>query len=166
MADNIYILMKLMGGVPEPVAITDSKSIYEDYVKTRKMDGVKTLVINRNHPKCPSFNNGDLYDHDCSIIDYYDECPITKQEEEAAIEAESEIHSHMLEKLSQLSTEINRGYIKFTTQELRDISELIAIIRMHISDCCDEDACVDLTEEMNFKELLTQSKFMTVPFKK
>lgn len=163
MSDNIYIVLGLYGETLEPVAITDSETEYDDYVNTRNMHGLKTLVINKDHPKCPPIKN--IYNQSSSIVDYFEDCPITKEEEEMCVQAESDIHTHMLSQLSHLRDEINKNYIKFSKDELRDIAEMIAIFRNHISICCDEDACYDISEEMNFKELLKHSKMMKVPFK-
>ena len=163
MPSNLYIVLGLFGGVPEPVAITQSETEYEDYIKTRDSSGLKTIVINRDHPKCPDIEN--LYDNDNVIIDYFEDCPVTKCEEEVTIDLESEIHTHMLSYLSKLGDEINKGYIRFEMDELRDIAEMIAIFRRRISVCCDEEACVDINEELNLKELLKHSRMLKVPFK-
>lgn len=163
MGDNLYIILSMVCGTPEAVAMTDSETEYDDYMKTRKTDGLRTMVINRSHPRCPEIE--DLYDHDAAIIDYFEDAPITKSEEETAVQLESEIHTHILTQISRLRTELNKDYIKFSRDELRDIAEMIAIFRSHISNCSDEDACVDITEEMNLKELLRHSSMLSVPFK-
>lgn len=164
MSNNIYIIMGLVCGAPEAFAIATNETEYNDYVNTRVMDDLKVMIINTDHPKCPPIEN--LYeDNDALIIDYYEDCPITKGEEEMSIEMESEIHSHMLNQLSSLTEEVNKPYIKFDKGELRDIAEMISIFRKHISTCCDDEGCIDITDEMNFKELLKHSNMMAVPFK-
>lgn len=164
MSNNIYIIMGIYHGVPEAVAIATGEEEFEDYVNTRKMDNLKVMVINADHPKCPPIDG--LYeDNDKVIIDYYENCPITKEEEEISIQLEGEIHTHMLNQLSSISEEINKPYIRFNKDELRDIAEMISIFRKHISTCCDEEGCIDITEEMNFKELLKHSNMIAVPFK-
>ena len=165
MSSNIYVILgKLFGGPPEAVAICTTDEEYQDYTQTRDMNGLRTMIINTDHPKCPDIIDT-IYDHKSTIVGYFEDAPITKAEEEIAIEQECEFHSHMRNQMSALREAINKGYIKFDKSEIKAIGEMLSIIRRHADICTDEDACVDLVEEINYKELLKQSKMLDIPFK-
>lgn len=165
MSSNVYVILgRFFGGAPEAVAICTTDEEYDDYIKTRDMTGLKTMAINTDHPKCPDIIDK-IYDHRATVVGYFEDAPITKAEEEIAIEQECEFHSHMRNQIATLREAINKDFIKFSKDELGAIAEMMSIIRRHSDICTDEDACVDLVEEINYKELLKQSKMLDVPFK-
>lgn len=165
--DNIYIVFTLVDKKPQPCVLCLQDIEYEDYENTRDMKNTRTMVINRDHPKFKGVNDDELYGSKYAISTYFDDCPITLEEEEMLIDAEIDIHPHLMCKVSELiDLTIGKEYIKFNKSEKAKIINALSIIRNYTDKCQDEEACFELDDVVDMKTLLDKSKFMRVPFKK
>lgn len=157
--DFVYIIIdKSFTGEIVTRAICVGKEDYDAYVKTHDVNGSRTLVVN---PENPKFKNSEefmdnVYSSSYTIVDYFDDVPVTGYEEEMLIEAEGTFHPYMLSRLGDIRTILSKNFLKLSKSEKKDIETMLEIIKSKSSMCTDEE---DICEEepydrINYKELI------------
>lgn len=161
----IYIIInKLYNNQISTRAICTNRDEYSDYVRTHDMNGMRTLVLNADHPKITMNDKfmEKLYDSNYTIVDYYGDVPLTGYEEEMLIENEGTFHQHIKSKINDITNILKKDYIKFSKEEKRDIEHMLNIIRNKNGYCVDEEDVSedDPSERINYNELIKQSKIL------
>lgn len=147
-------------------AICMSEEQLEDYKKYHDMKNCRVMVINLDHPKANKFGDLEeiLYNNSAIIDEYYDDIPLTVDENIMLSEHECTFHQHMLSQMSAFMNVIEKGYINFSKREMKDIQIMLDIIKKKNQACLDEDyddeEDWDACERINYKELIIQSQVL------
>lgn len=152
-------------------AVCFGKDQYDAYCKCRDMKDTRTLVVNPNHPKINKFGDFEeiVYDSGYYITDFYEDIPLTFYEEEMLIENETTFHYHVQSKISDIKRTLEKEYLKFSKDEMKDIAKMLDIIKTKNEICInggeDDDDEYDEWDDpctrINYKELIIHSGILT-----